>query len=86
MGIRYGGSAIDFEAQSATTDCDPLQDEQIIKARKTVANWAADNKLDASEASELLSMLGINYDQNPSTLTTALSPNNLPNPKTPARR
>lgn len=69
-------SAIDAEAMTETMECDPLEETQIERARRTVCA----NSADATEAIELMMMLGIHPDQDKAVQPT-LAPNNLPNPK-----
>jgi hypothetical protein len=67
-------SAIDAESMTVTMDGDPLEDDQISKARLTVCA----NVDNAEEATELMMMLGIHPSQEKEAVST-LGPNNLPN-------
>lgn len=69
-------SAKKAEAMAVTMDSDPLQADQIERARRVVAAHSAD----VAEATELMQMLGIHPGQDQPT--RVLAPNSLPNPNT----
>jgi hypothetical protein len=79
MAPRRGSStAIDYEAMATTMDADPLQGDQIVKARNTVASWFATHDCSAAELADTLAMLGIYPGEEAAPLQ--VGPHELPNP------
>ena len=71
-------TAMDTEAMTVTMDADPLKQEQIDKARKTMSEIVARAGGGADTLADTLMMLGIHPDQK-DDMVPLLAPITLPN-------